>query len=178
MKIEYLHASKYGNGALVAAEFEKQMAARGVRVDIHHIREVRAAELPPADLYLFSSPGRLGKPSGSVRRFLKKLTLPAGTRYAVLTTEMAPRPDKKSGQMPSAEELDKRQRVIPLMNETLQGKGFVKIDEDRVLVTGLKGPLAEGWQVTVQAFAARIAASIGDPAEGAAALAEPQSSAI
>jgi hypothetical protein len=31
MKIEYLHASKYGNGAMVAAEFEQQMAANGVR---------------------------------------------------------------------------------------------------------------------------------------------------
>jgi hypothetical protein len=27
MKIEYLHASKYGNGAMVAEEFSKQMAA-------------------------------------------------------------------------------------------------------------------------------------------------------
>ena len=31
MKIEYVHASKYGNGAKVAAEFEKQMAAKGPR---------------------------------------------------------------------------------------------------------------------------------------------------
>jgi hypothetical protein len=29
MKIEYLHASKYGNGAMVAEEFSKQMAAKG-----------------------------------------------------------------------------------------------------------------------------------------------------
>lgn len=28
MKIEYLHASKYGNGAIVAAEFKQQMQAR------------------------------------------------------------------------------------------------------------------------------------------------------
>ena len=35
MKIEYLHASKYGNGAAVAAEFKRQMAAKGVAVDVH-----------------------------------------------------------------------------------------------------------------------------------------------
>jgi hypothetical protein len=29
MKIGYLHASKYGNGAMVAEEFSKQMAAQG-----------------------------------------------------------------------------------------------------------------------------------------------------
>jgi menaquinone-dependent protoporphyrinogen IX oxidase len=50
MKIEYLHASKYGNGAAVAAEFEQQMAAKGVAVDVHHIREVRPTELAPTDV--------------------------------------------------------------------------------------------------------------------------------
>ncbi len=29
MKVEYYHASKYGNGAMVAEEFRKLMAAKG-----------------------------------------------------------------------------------------------------------------------------------------------------
>jgi hypothetical protein len=62
MNVEYLHASKYGDGARVAAEFQKQMAAKGVVVEVHHIGEVSPTEVPPADLYVFSSPGRLGKP--------------------------------------------------------------------------------------------------------------------
>ena len=40
MKIEYLHASKFGNGAMVAAEFKQQMAGKSVTVDVHHIRTV------------------------------------------------------------------------------------------------------------------------------------------
>jgi hypothetical protein len=32
----------------------------------------------------------------------------------------------------------------------------VSYAEDRVYVTGLKGPLEDGWQDTVEAFAARI----------------------
>ena len=104
MKIEYLHASKFGNGAMVAAEFKKLMAAKGVGVEVHHIREVNPAELSPADLYVFSSPGRFGKPIGRMRRFLKKVRLPAGTKYAVLTTEAAPKPDKKTGRVPTEEE--------------------------------------------------------------------------
>ena len=62
MKIEYFHASKYGNGAMVAEEFKKQMAAKGVMVNVQHIRDARPKEMSPADLYLFSSPGRMGKP--------------------------------------------------------------------------------------------------------------------
>jgi hypothetical protein len=156
MKIEYFHASKYGNGAMVAKEFTKQMTARGVTVNVHHIREARPDRLPTADLYLFSSPGRMGKPIGGMRRFLRKVRLPVGTKYAILTTEAAPRPDKKTGRIPTEEELAGWQRVRPIMNELLQSAGLVNVAEDRVLVTGLKGPLEEGWQRKVEAFAARI----------------------
>jgi hypothetical protein len=156
MKIEYFHASKFGNGAMVAEEFNKQMAAKGVMVDVHHIREVRPDRLPTADLYVFSSPGRMGRPIGGMRRFLKKMRLPAGTRYAILTTEMAPQPDKKTGQIPTKEEQARWQRVRPIMNELLRDAGLVKVAEDKVHVTGLKGPLEEGWQKKVAAFAARI----------------------
>lgn len=159
MRIEYLHASKFGNGAMVAAEFKRQMATEGVIVDVHHIRDVRPAELSPADLYVFSSPGRIGKPIGGMRRFLKKLQLPAGTRYAILTTEAAPKPDKKTGQVPTEEALAKWQRVRPIMNEILQAKGLVNVAEDKIHVTGLKGPLEEGWQKKVEAFVTRIPAS-------------------
>jgi multimeric flavodoxin WrbA len=156
MRIEYFHASKYGNGAMVAEEFKKQMAAKGVTVNVHHIRDARPKELPPADLYLFSSPGRIGKPIGGMRRFLKQANLPTGTKYAILTTEGAPQPDKKTGRMPTEEEMARWQRIIPTMNKLLLEKGLVKVAEGKVLVTGLKGPLEEGWQKKVEAFLAQI----------------------
>jgi hypothetical protein len=155
MKIEYLHASKYGNGAMVAEEFSKQMAAKGVTVEVHHIREARPKQLPPADLYLFSSPARFCKPISGMRRFLKKLELPAGTKYAILTTEAAPHPGR-AGHVPSEEELARWTRVRPIMNEILQCKGLIEVAEGKVHVTEIKGPLEEGWQQKVEAFAARI----------------------
>ena len=156
MKIEYFHASKFGNGAKVAEEFRRLMSARGVEVGIHHVREAKAKDLPPADLYLFSSPGRIGKPIGRARRFLKKVDLPPGTKYALLTTEGAPRPDKKTGRMPTEEEQAKWQRIRPTMNAILLEKGLVKVAEGSVLVVGIKGPLEEGWQKKVEDFASRI----------------------
>lgn len=156
MRIEYFHASKYGNGALVAEEFRKQMAAAGAAVSVHHVRDAKPKEMPPADLYVFSCPGRMGKPIGGMRRFLKKTELPSGTRYAILTTEGAPRPDKKTGETPNQEEQNKWQRVIPIMNEILQEKGLVKVVEGKILVTGIKGPLEEDWQKKVEAFASQI----------------------
>ena len=158
MKIEYFHASKYGNGVKVAEEFKRLMAAKGDTVDVHHIRDARPKELSTADLYVFSSPGRVGKPIGSMRRFLKKAQLQPGTKYAVLTTEGAPRPNKKTGKMPTEEEIAKWERVRPIMNELLQAKGMKKVAEGNVLVTGMKGPLEEGWQKKVEAFATQISA--------------------
>ena len=161
MSVAYLHASKFGNGAMVAAEFERLMALEGIRVEVRHIRDVEPHALMPADLYVFSSPGRMGKPIRRMRRFLAALNLPAGTKYAVFTTEMAPRPDKKTGLMPSDEQRAQYQRVIPIMNELLQRKGLTKVAEGNVFVTGLKGPLEGAWREKVEAFAVTLRAVDG-----------------
>lgn len=142
MRIEYVHASRFGNGAAVAEEFRVRMAAAGVTVGVRHVRDARPASLPAADLYVFSSPGRFGKPSRRVRRFLRHLELAPGTRYAVLTTEALPRPDT--------------QRVRPIINEILTAQGLVKVAEDTVHVTGVRGPLEPGWHHMVAEFAERL----------------------
>jgi len=152
MKIEYYHASEYGNGAIVAEEFKRVMATKGVTVNVQHVKDAEPKEIPLADLYLFSSPGRMGKPIRGMRRFLKKMNLPSGSRYAILATELNPQPDKKTGKMPTEEELGRCQLVIPTMNEMLQAKGLTKVTDGKIYVTGLKGPLEEGWKGKVEEF--------------------------
>lgn len=159
MKIEYYHASEYGNGAKVAEEFKRIAETHGVAVSVHHVRDVKPRDVPAADLYLFSSPGRMGRPIGGMRKFLKKIDLAPGSRYAILATELKPQPNKKTGEMPSEEELGKCQRVIPRMNEALQAKGLKKVLDGKVFVTGIKGPLENGWQVKVEEFARAVLAS-------------------
>ncbi|MCU0851847.1 MAG: flavodoxin domain-containing protein [Thermoplasmata archaeon] len=156
MRIEYYHASEYGNGAQVAEEFKRVMATLGASVSVHHVRDVKPMELPPADLYLFSSPGRFGKPIGDMRRFLKKLNLPSGARYALLVTELNPVADKKTEKGPSEDELGKCQQIIPRMDEALQAKGLSKVVDGKIYVTGMKGPLESGWQGKVMDFAQTV----------------------
>jgi menaquinone-dependent protoporphyrinogen IX oxidase len=155
MRIEYYHASKYGNGGMVAEEFKKQMAALGIAVAVHHVREATPKEMPPADLYVFSSPGRFGKPIGEMQRFLKNANLLTGTKYAVVVTELRPKVDSRA-RMPAEEEIGKCQRVIPVMNQILQEKGLIKAAETKFFVTGLKGPLEEGWKKKVEDFVSLI----------------------
>ena len=53
MKIEYLHASKFGNGAAVAAEFERQMAAKDVTsTSITYASRGRRSSLAPTSTSL------------------------------------------------------------------------------------------------------------------------------
>jgi hypothetical protein len=47
------------------------------------------------------------------------------------------------------------------MNELLQSKGLVKVGEDKVHVTGLKGPLEDGWEMKVDAFVAALCTTLG-----------------
>jgi hypothetical protein len=42
------------------------------------------------------------------------------------------------------------------VNETLQGKGLDNVAVGKVQVTGLKGPLEEGWQKKVEALVEEI----------------------
>lgn len=156
MNIEYYHASHYGNGAMVAEEFKKQMEAKGIAVNVNHVRDVKPKEIPHADLYLLSSPGRMGRPIGDMRSFLKKANLPSGAKYAILTTEPEPKPDKKTGIIPREDEQCRWQRVIPIMNKMLQEKGLIKVTEGKIYVTDIKGPLEEGWQKKIELFASRI----------------------
>lgn len=160
MKVVLYHDSKYGNGARVAEEFKRLMTVRGNEVSIHHIRDASPKDLPPADLYVFGSPTHFGKATGSMLRYVKKLTLPSGTRYAVFATCSAARPDKKTGKMPSEEELERLRRTIPMIDEQLRAKGMIKVADLKIFVKPetLKGPLEEGWQDRVEAFVSQISA--------------------
>ncbi|MFW9956596.1 MAG: hypothetical protein ACFFCT_00880 [Candidatus Odinarchaeota archaeon] len=154
MIIEYYHASKFGNGVKVANEFTRIMDARGITVNVHHVKKAKPKEIQPADLYVFSSPGRFGKPSGDMSGFLKKAQFAPGTSCAILTTEMAPQPDKKTGKVPTEE--GACQKVLPIMREILQDKGLKKVAEGRIYVLGIKGPLEDNWQKKVETFAMSI----------------------
>lgn len=154
MLIEYYHASKYGNGEKVAEEFKKIMAIKGIMVNVHHVKKTKPDEIPTADLYVFSSPGRFGKPIGDMHGFLKKAQIAPAARCAVLTTEMAPKADKKTGKVPT--EGSPHQKVRPILREILQTKGLKEVAEEKVYVLGTKGPLEDGWQKKVEDFASSI----------------------
>jgi flavodoxin len=159
MNIELYHASKYGNGEKVAKELQRVLHTKGHQVNIQHVKQANPKSLPSADLYIFGSPTRIGKPIGSMRRFIKKLTLSPGTKYAVFATHGDAAPDKKTGKIPTEEEMQRWRKTIPIIDEILKGKGLIKIAHKRfyIIADSIKGPLKEGWQENAKEFAKEIA---------------------
>jgi hypothetical protein len=94
-----------------------------------------------------------------MRRFVKKVALPQGTKYALFATHGDAVPDKKTGKMPTEEEMYRWRKTIPMLDEVLKGKGLVKIADKKFYITAnsLKGPLKEGWHMRVEEFANQIA---------------------
>jgi len=161
IKIELYHASKFGNGAKVAEELRRVIEAKGHQMNVHHIDGAKPKEMPSAGLYIFGSPTRSGGPIGSMRRFIKKVALPPGTKYAIFATHADEVPDKKTGRMPTEEELNRRRKTIPDLDEILKGKGLVKVADKvfNVSADTMKGPLKEGWQEKAREFATAILSS-------------------
>lgn len=166
MRIEIYHASKYGNGAKIAEELERVLESRGQQASVHHVGDVGPKEVPLADLYVFGAPTRVGKPIGSMLRFVKKAALPQGARYALFATHADEVPDKKTGKMPTPQELDARRKNIPTLDAVLRNRGMVKVadkvfgvvmDEKKSsLKETMAGQLKEGWQKRAEEFADAI----------------------
>ena len=74
------------------------MASRGVTVNVHPVKDSKAKDLPAADLYVFSSPGRAGSPTWRVTRFLKQVKLPSAAKYACAYHRGRPRARQKDRQ--------------------------------------------------------------------------------
>jgi flavodoxin len=159
-RIEVFHASKYGNGAKVAEEFRRSMGEHGVEVNVHHIKDSRPSQVPGAEIYLFISPARIGRPIGSMRRFVKKLDLPPGTKYGLIATHGAPQPDKKTGVTPTIEENERYYTTNKVLGEILDSKGMVRVAEERIFVVQIKGPLEDGWQEKVNSFVGEVMRAI------------------
>jgi hypothetical protein len=124
------------------------MGPRLLRRDAHHIDDANPNGPPAANLYVFGAPPRFGGPIDGMKRFLKKIKLPVGTKYAIFSTNGELMPNKKTGQMPSEEEVNRMRGTIPSMDEILNDQGMVKIADKIFLVSAedMKGHLMGGWQ--------------------------------
>ncbi len=141
MKVFIAYETKYGNGKKCAEHLERTISQIGHDVNISSIREIKPTSIPQADLYIFSSPTHVGNPPGKMKKFLKKMNISGKeSKYALLATD-----------------LDPKTKTLQKMEELLSQKGMTKVSEGlKIKVTGMKGPLEDGYQQKLEEFVATI----------------------
>ena len=141
MKINILYASWFGNGKKVVEELAEILLKKNQDVKLFSIMEKSIEIIPDADLYIFSSPTRKFSLPANVKDFISSFIPPKSqTHYALMTTYMDP-------------------RTIGLkkMEAVLNSKGMFKAASDfKVKSLGLKGPLENGYNEKLIAFAEEI----------------------
>lgn len=141
MKVCVAYESKYGNGKKCVEHLQEVIAKKGHNVEAYSVREIKPKSLPQADLYVFSAPTHVGKAAGKMRKFLKKLEItPEGAKYALMTTY-----------------LDPNTKALQTMEELLKPTGMTRVSAGlKIKVSGMKGPLEEGYHKKLEDFATEI----------------------
>lgn len=138
MKVCIAYESKYGNGKKCVEYLQDTMSKTGHDVETFSVRETQPELLPQADIYVFSAPTQIGSPARKMKKFLKKLDIKQeGAKYALMTTYLNP-----------------KATTLQKMENFLQPIGMTKITDGlKIKVTGMKGPLEEGYEKKLDAFA-------------------------
>ena len=71
MKINITYHTKFGNGKKCVDYLNGVLVSKGHETAVFSVLEAKPDSLPPVDLYIFSSPTHIGKPSGKMKKFLK-----------------------------------------------------------------------------------------------------------
>ena len=142
MKVCIAYDSKYGNGKKCMEHLQNVIVKKGHNVEMFSIHEIEPTSTPSANLYVFSSPTQMGRPSGKMKRFLKKIQIQQEeAKYALVTTCMSP-PNTK---------------CLQKMDILLSSKKISKISDGLMIkVKGMKGPLDSGYEEKLDSFASDI----------------------
>ena len=142
MHICILSHSTFGNLEQCAARLDQALRAEGAEVTRRSIADVKAKAPPEADLYVFACPTRMGGPTWKMTRFVKRIRIEREhLKFAVLTT---------CGQSGAP--------TIEKLADLGVEAGLAHLPTNlEVKVHGIRGPLEEGWQTKVDAFAKELA---------------------
>jgi menaquinone-dependent protoporphyrinogen IX oxidase len=141
MKVCITYETKFGNGKKCAHYLSGAITKKGHEAEVFSIREVKPNSLPKADIYVFSSPTHVGGPPGKMKKFLKKAEIEGKAfKYALIATYMDP-----------------KTKTLEKMEALLSPKGMTKVSDGlKIKVTGMKGPLEEGFEQKLDEFATNI----------------------
>ncbi|MEM4728583.1 MAG: hypothetical protein QXH42_02320 [Thermoplasmata archaeon] len=113
MKVAIIYHSRYGNGKKCVDCVENLLKSGGHEVIVLSATQSSPAQIPPAELYIFSGATEAFSIARPLRTYLKGLPRLDGKRYGLINTHAMKKP-----------------RALPKMEKILSGKkGMVKVAE-------------------------------------------------
>lgn len=145
-RVSIVYLTKYGNNRMCMEYLGERLQGLGHEVIIHSIDETKPDNVPRADLYVFSTPVRMGKLPGKMKRFAKRFSSRGG-RYALVVTHAS---DENAGKW-------NPDRTVAAMSELLREGGMgPTMDELRVRMKDMKGPPEDNYRGKLDSLAERI----------------------
>jgi flavodoxin len=86
MKFVIIYSSRFGNGKKCVDTVVEKLQKKGHGVQIIDAREANPADIPPADVYIFSGATEAFQIAVGIRHYLKKLSKMEGKKYALIST--------------------------------------------------------------------------------------------
>ena len=113
MKFVIVYSSRYGNGKKCVDCVDAALKAKGHEVQILIAPSSNPAQIPPADMYIFSGAAEAFRLAKGIRNYLKDMPELEGRKYALMNTHGMKKP-----------------RALPKMEKILSGKKkMVKVGE-------------------------------------------------
>jgi len=112
MKVVIVYSSRYGNGKKCVDCVDARLKAKGHSVQVQNAPESDPAQIPPADLYVFSGAAEAFGLARPIKQYLLGLPELSGRKYALINTHSM-----------------KKARGLPRMEKILTGKKMVKVGE-------------------------------------------------
>ena len=140
MKTAIIYFSKFGNNKNISEKLAEMLREGGGEADVYSAADKLPGDLN-ADLFVFSSPTRMGNPPGKIKKTVRKIIPKAGAGFAVIN---------------SCGGADQT-KVPAVLGELAEGRGLKQTAEALLLtVTGMQGPLEEGYETKLKEFADKL----------------------
>ena len=140
VKISIAYDSKFGNGRKCAEYLQGVLKGKGHDAAVYFIRETDPGALPASDLYVFSTPTHVGTAPFKIKGFLKKANMQKGSKYALITTKIAP-----------------HVKTLAKMEEILGSRGMIKVTDGlEINISTMKDPLDKDYMKKLDEFAESI----------------------
>ena len=138
MKVNIGYFTKFGNNKNISEKLGELLREKGAEAEVFSVAEKQPASMVESDIYVFSSPTRMGNPPGKIKRFVKKCNVPAGAGYAVVNSTGGPEQSK----------------VLSGIGSLCEEKGMKKAAEGVILqIKDMKGPLEAGYEKKLNSLA-------------------------